>query len=120
MPRGRRAYPFQFRQRIVELVRVGRRPGELAREFEPTVESINRWVKQADRDEGRLADGFTTQEREEMRRGKLLVELRREGILGSDRQEAVYEATEIRVAALVELLVLHPLDHHGRRSSSIR
>ena len=56
MPRGRRAYPLEFRQRIVELVRVGRRPGELAREFEPTVESINRWVKQADRDEGRLAD----------------------------------------------------------------
>ena len=68
MPRGRRAYPLEFRQRIVELVRVGRRPGELAREFEPTVESINRWVKQADRDEGRLADGLTTQEREEMRR----------------------------------------------------
>ena len=68
MPRGRRSYPFEFRQRIVELVRVGRRPGELAREFEPTVESINRWVKQADRDEGRLADGLTTQEREEMRR----------------------------------------------------
>ena len=68
MPRGRRAYPLEFRQRIVELVRVGRRPGELAREFEPTVESINRWVKQADRDEGRVADGLTTQEREEMRR----------------------------------------------------
>ena len=47
MPRGRRAYPLEFRQRIVELVRVGRRPGELAREFEPTVESINRWVKQS-------------------------------------------------------------------------
>ena len=58
MPRGRRSYPLEFRRRIVELVRVGRRPGELAREFEPTVESINRWVKQADRDEGRLADGF--------------------------------------------------------------
>ena len=24
MPRGRRAYPLEFRQRIVELVRVGR------------------------------------------------------------------------------------------------
>ena len=57
MPRGRRAYPLEFRQRIVELVRVGRRPGELAREFEPTVESINRWVKQADRDEGRVQTG---------------------------------------------------------------
>ena len=40
----------------------------MAREFEPTVESINRWVKQADRDEGRLADGLTTKEREEIHR----------------------------------------------------
>ena len=68
MPRARRSYPFEFRRRIVELVRVGRRSGELAREFEATVEGINRWVKQADRDEGRLADGFTTKEREEIRR----------------------------------------------------
>ena len=68
MPRGRRAYPLEFRQRIVELVRVGRRPGELAREFEPSAESINAWVKQANRDEGRREDGLTTQEREELRR----------------------------------------------------
>ena len=68
MPQGRRPYPLEFRQRIVELVRAGRRPTELAREFEPTVESINAWVKQADRDEGRREDGLTTQEREELRR----------------------------------------------------
>ena len=68
MSRGRRPYPLEFRQRIVELVRAGRSPTELAREFEPSAESINAWVKQADRDEGRLADGLTTQEREELRR----------------------------------------------------
>jgi len=68
MPRGRRPYPLEFRQRMVELVRVGRSPTELAREFEPTVESINAWVKQADRDEGRREEGLTTQEREELRR----------------------------------------------------
>jgi|TARA_Y100000310_G_scaffold303559_1_gene342008 transposase len=58
---------LEFRQRIVELARAGRSPKELAREFEPTVESINAWVKQADRDEGRREDGLTTQEREELR-----------------------------------------------------
>ena len=68
MPQGRRPYPLEFRQRIVELVRAGRSPTELAREFEPSAESINAWVKQANRDEGRLADGLTTQEREELRR----------------------------------------------------
>ena len=68
MPRGRRPYPLEFRQGLVELVRAGRSPRELAREFEPTAESINAWVKQADRDEGRREDGLTTQEREELRR----------------------------------------------------
>ena len=68
MPRGRRPYPLEFRRRIVELVRAGRSPTELAREFEPSAESINAWVKQASRDEGRREDGLTTQEREELRR----------------------------------------------------
>jgi transposase len=40
----------------------------LAREFEPCAESIKGWVKQADRDDGRLGDGLTTREREELRR----------------------------------------------------
>ena len=68
MPRGRRPYPLEFRRHIVELVRAGRIPTELAREFEPSAESINAWVKQANRDEGRREDGLTTQEREELRR----------------------------------------------------
>jgi transposase len=53
---------------MVELVRVGRSPQELAREFEPTAQSIAQWVRQADRDEGRRDDGATTAEREELRR----------------------------------------------------
>jgi transposase len=53
---------------MVELVRAGRTPEELSREFEPTAQSIRNWVSQADRDEGRRADGLTTAEREELRR----------------------------------------------------
>ena len=68
MPQGRRPYPLEFRQRIVELVRAGRSPRELAREFEPCAESITAWVRQADRDEGRREDGLTTKECEELRR----------------------------------------------------
>ena len=52
----------------MELARAGRNPRELAREFEPTAETIHAWIRQADRDEGRTADGLTTQEREELRR----------------------------------------------------
>lgn len=49
----RKAYPAEFRARIVELVRSGRKPLDLAKEFESTVQTINAWVRQADRDEGR-------------------------------------------------------------------
>jgi transposase len=68
MPRTRPAYPPEFRQQMIELVRAGRSPGELAREFEPSAQSIRDWVKQAQRDEGSRLDGLTTQEREELAR----------------------------------------------------
>ncbi len=72
MPKSHLPYPPEFRRRMVELVRAGRKPQELAREFEPTAQSIHNWVAQAERDEGRRSDGLTTEEREE------LVRLRRE------------------------------------------
>jgi len=68
MRRGRPPYPPEFRQQMVELVRAGRTPEELGREFEPSPESIRNWVRQTDRDEGRRLDGLTTAEREELRR----------------------------------------------------
>ena len=61
-------YPPEYRTRMVELVRAGRTPEELGREFEPTAESIRNWVKQTDVDEGRRADGLTSTEREELGR----------------------------------------------------
>lgn len=66
--RHRSPYPAEFRDRLVELVRAGRSPEELAQEFEPSAQAIRNWVAQADRDEGKRADGLTTQEREELRR----------------------------------------------------
>ena len=36
MPKTRPRYPAVFRQQMVDLVRSGRTPGELAREFEPS------------------------------------------------------------------------------------
>ncbi len=53
---------------MVELVRSGRSPEELAREFEPSAQAIRNWVAQTDRDEGRRADGLTSAERDELRR----------------------------------------------------
>ena len=65
-------YPPEFRRQLVELVRAGRSPEELAREFEPSAQAIRDWVQQAERDQGQRQDGLTSAEREE------LVRLRRE------------------------------------------
>ena len=54
---GRRYAP-EFKARMVELVRAGRSPDRLAKEFEPSATAIRRWVEQADRDEG-AAQGWS-------------------------------------------------------------
>ena len=68
MPRSHSPYPPEFRQQMVELVRAGRTPQELAQEFEPTAESIRNWIKQAEIDEGQRSDGLTTDEKQELAR----------------------------------------------------
>ena len=55
---------------MVELVRAGRSPEELSREFEPSAQTIRNWVKQSELDQGVRADGLTSDEREELRRLK--------------------------------------------------
>ncbi len=61
-------YALAYRRQMVELVRSGRTPGELAREFECSASAIRNWVRQADRDEGRREDGLRSTELEELRR----------------------------------------------------
>jgi transposase len=53
---------------MVELVRAGRSPSELAKEFEPSDQAIRNWVRQADLDEGHRRDGLTTEDQKELRR----------------------------------------------------
>ena len=53
MPRSRPAYPPEFRQKMVELVQAGRSPEQLAKEFEPTAQTIRNWVARADANGGR-------------------------------------------------------------------
>jgi transposase-like protein len=45
MPRSHPRYAPEYRQRIIELARAGRSLSELARQFEPAVETIRLWVK---------------------------------------------------------------------------
>src|SRR3982751_6907401 len=74
MPKTRPPYAPEFRRQLVELVRAGRDPADLAREFEPSAQAIRNWVAQADRAEGRreakpaTADAPTAAERDELAR----------------------------------------------------
>src|SRR4051794_3733286 len=72
-------YAPEFRRQMVELVRAGRDPADLAREFEPSSQAIpsqaiRNWVAQADRQDGRrearpaVDIGLSTAEREELSR----------------------------------------------------
>ena len=78
MPKSRPPYPAEFRARMIELVRSGRTPEELSREFEPTAQSIWNWVRQAERDQGVRVDGLTTDEKEELRRLRREIRVLRE------------------------------------------
>ena len=71
MPRTRPPYSPEVRREMVDLVRAGRLPEDLAREFEPTAPSIGTWVAQADKQEGRReeqAGALSAAERDELAR----------------------------------------------------
>jgi transposase len=61
-----RAYPLEFRSKIIELARSGRRSEDLATEFQVGQQTIR--LKQAEVDAGARNDGLTSGEREEIAR----------------------------------------------------
>jgi len=90
---GRRGYPPEFR---AEAVRLARSPGHtydgVAHDLGITRESIRRWARQLDIDEG-VADGLTSEERGELdrlRRENRTLRLEREIL----KKAAVFFATE--------------------------
>ena len=69
MPHTRPPYSPEFRRQMVDLVRAGRDPADLAREFEPSAQAIRNWVAQSDRREGRReekSDVLPAAERDEL------------------------------------------------------
>ena len=71
MRRTRPPYSPEFRRQMVDLVQAGRDPADLAREFEPSAESIRAWVVLAARKEGgreEKGEGLSAAERDELGR----------------------------------------------------
>ncbi len=79
-------YPAELQEQMVRLVRAGRTPKELGREFEPSEQTIRNWVKQAELDEGTRSDGLTRDERQELAR------LRRENARLKEEREILSKA----------------------------
>jgi transposase len=70
----------------VRLVRAGRTPDQLAKEFEPSAQAIRNWVRQTELDEGTRTDGLKSEEREELAR------LRRENARLKEEREILSKA----------------------------
>ena len=82
----RKRYSTELQEQLVRMVRGGRTPQELSREFEPSAQAIRNWVKQADIDAGKRTDGLKTEEREELAR------LRRENARLKEEREILSKA----------------------------
>ena len=79
-------YTPEFKRQMVDLVRSGRSPASLAKEFGPTAWTIALWVKQDARDVGKGDGGLSSGERDELRR------LRRENRRLKEEREILSKA----------------------------
>jgi transposase len=76
VPMSRRIYPPEFRAHLVSLVRQGRTPESLSKEFEPSAPTIRAWVEEADGPPGEGPDPRDAELRELRRKVAVLEEER--------------------------------------------
>ena len=86
MAKERKRYSPELQAELVRLARSGRSAKELARQYEPSEQTIRNWVKQAELDDGSRDDGLTTEDRQE------LVRLRRENARLKEEREILSKA----------------------------
>lgn len=86
-------FPQEFKRDVVRVARRGDLTiGEVAADFDVSVESVRRWMRQADIDDG-VRDGLTTAEQDEivqLRRDKRRLEMENEIL----RRAAAYFARD--------------------------
>ncbi len=72
-----KVYPKDFKEQVVKLAQVGDRSAtQIAREFEISRESVRRWVKQAELDQGSRTDGLRSKDRDELARPAVDTQIR--------------------------------------------
>jgi transposase len=86
MRRFRSPYPPEYREQLVALVRSGRSPESLAKEFEASAAIIRKWAQAAAREAGKPTDAVSANEREELKR------LRREVAVLREEREILKKA----------------------------
>ncbi len=108
MHRNHPPYAPEFREQMVELVRAGRQPKELAKEFGCHVSSILNWVRHADKAVGGApahSVALNANERQE------LIELRR-------KLRQVQMERDILAKATAWAAGLGPFAHNGDKTST--
>ena len=96
---GNKHYPPEYKRRILDLVRSGRRIAELAREFELPEGTIFRWLRQAKVDAGEREE-LTTEDKAELARLRREVAELREEVVDGDMQKLPADAVSRLCAVL--------------------
>ena len=122
-------YPPEIRQEIVDLARGGRTPSELAREYEPSVQTIRDWIAEADRgpdiprdiaphtQSGRIGRQHATllaMASKAAGLGGWIVDLHWGQIYWSDEVYAIHEVSRTRSITLEEGLSYYAPEWRGR------
>jgi len=113
MSKKQKLYDPEFRRKMFELVRTGRTPGSLAKEFEPTAQAIRNWVKQAELDEALLEQIKYYHQRSRRTYGAPRIQ-------ADLREEAGLSVSQKRISRLMAEANIHGVTRRRKIKTTIR